>query len=197
MNEYHVVSFSGGKDSTAMLLHMIELKMPIDDIIFCDTGVEFPEMYEHIEKVEKYIGRKITRLQAEHDFEYFLLEYRPKSRRTKNEKYHSVGLSFPSSHIRWCTRRLKADIADKHIKGLSFPDAKIRWCTAYLKRDAVKKMMRGFSKQVNQYIGIASDEPKRIKDKKYPLVDWGWTEADCLEYCKEKGFDWGGLVRHI
>lgn len=37
MNEkpkLHVVSFSGGKDSTAMLLRMIEEKMPIDIILY-------------------------------------------------------------------------------------------------------------------------------------------------------------------
>lgn len=51
----HIVSFSGGKDSTAMLLMMLEKEMQIDDIVFMDTGVEFPEMYEHIEKVETYI----------------------------------------------------------------------------------------------------------------------------------------------
>lgn len=38
----HIVSLSGGKDSTAMLLMMIERKMPIDLILFCDTGLEFP-----------------------------------------------------------------------------------------------------------------------------------------------------------
>ena len=75
--DYHVVSFSGGKDSTAMLLHMIELNMPIDDIIFVDTSIEFPAMYEHIDKVEKYIGRKRTRLKAEYDFEHYLLEAPP------------------------------------------------------------------------------------------------------------------------
>ncbi len=52
----HIVQFSGGKDSTAMLLMMLEKDMPIDEIIFCDTGKEFPQMYEHIEKVQKYIG---------------------------------------------------------------------------------------------------------------------------------------------
>lgn len=49
----HVVSFSGGKDSTAMLLRMLEEGMPVDIILFCDTGLEFPDMYRHIEKVEK------------------------------------------------------------------------------------------------------------------------------------------------
>lgn len=52
----NIVQFSGCKDSTAMLLMMLEKNMPIDDIIFCDTGKEFPQIYEHIEKVNKYIG---------------------------------------------------------------------------------------------------------------------------------------------
>ena len=70
----HIVQFSGGKDSTCMLLMMLEKGMPVDDVIFCDTGMEFPQMYEHIDKVEKYIGRKITRLKAEHSFEWYMFE---------------------------------------------------------------------------------------------------------------------------
>ena len=45
----HVVSLSGGKDSTAMLLRMVEEGWPVDHIIFCDTGLEFPEIYDHID----------------------------------------------------------------------------------------------------------------------------------------------------
>ena len=44
----HVVSFSGGKDSTALLLMMLERRMQVDDMVFCDTGVEFPQTYEHV-----------------------------------------------------------------------------------------------------------------------------------------------------
>ena len=48
-----------------------------------------------------------------------------------------------------------------------------------------------------KYVGIASDEPKRIKNEQYPLVDWGWTEKKCLDYCYSKGFDWGGLYKYF
>jgi len=58
----HVISFSGGKDSMATLLLMLDHKIQIDDIIFADTGLEFPEMYKYLVMVEQYIGRKITRL---------------------------------------------------------------------------------------------------------------------------------------
>ena len=47
---FHAVSLSGGKDSTAMLLLMIERGMPIDIVLTADTGMEFPETvsYTHL-----------------------------------------------------------------------------------------------------------------------------------------------------
>lgn len=61
----HIVSFSGGKDSTLMLLLMLEKGMPIDDIIFADTGMEFQELYDYVERIEGVIGRKVTRLKSD------------------------------------------------------------------------------------------------------------------------------------
>lgn len=63
----NVVQFSGGKDSTAMLLLLLERGVTVDEIIFCDTGMEFPELYRHIEKVKEYIDRPITVLKPEHN----------------------------------------------------------------------------------------------------------------------------------
>ena len=44
------------------------------------------------------------------------------------------------------------------------------------------------------YIGIAADEPDRLKKlqalKCSPLAEAGMTEADCLEYCYQRGFFW-------
>ena len=53
--QFHAVSLSGGKDSTAMLLLMIERGMPIDMVLYADTGMEFPEMYAHIAKLDAYL----------------------------------------------------------------------------------------------------------------------------------------------
>ena len=51
----NIVSFSGGKDSTAMLLMMLERGIPVDRVLCVDTTKEFPQMYEHIEKVQSMI----------------------------------------------------------------------------------------------------------------------------------------------
>lgn len=163
----YIVSLSGGKDSTAMLLRLIEEKRPIDRILFCDTGLEFPQMYDHLNKLEQYIGRKITRLKAEYSFEYYFLEYMPKRKNPALRQY--TGNSWAGPNNRWCTGRLKINVVNKYLKEL-------------------KK-----NYDVVEYIGIAADEPKRVKHACYPLVEWGMTEKDCLDYCYAHGFDWGGL----
>lgn len=70
------------------------------------------------------------------------------------------------------------------IKG--FPMQRGNWCTK-LKLNAIKQI--GAGKETVQYIGIASDEPNRFHNlneaKKSPLVEAGWTEAMCREWCEE------------
>ena len=73
-----VCSVSGGKDSTAMLLRLLESGMPVDVILFNDTGLEFEQLYDHIDKVEQYIKRYtdigITRIKPEHPFEFYFYD---------------------------------------------------------------------------------------------------------------------------
>ena len=167
----HVVSFSGGKDSTAMLLRMIEEGMRIDYIVFCDTGLEFPEMEEHIRKVEEYIDRKITVIKSEKDFIYWATEYNVTAK-----TYHDGVKPGETFHYGWPTRR-------------------IRYCTRELKNNIIDRYFRELRKtyEIVEYVGIAADEPERERDKNYPLITWGMTEADCLKYCYDRGFTWGGL----
>ena len=166
----HIVSFSGGKDSTAMLLLMIEKGILIDEIIFLDTGVEFPEMYKHIEKVERYIDRKITKLKAENSYEYMMFEHEKKKGKNKGQK------------------------------GYSWADFRNRWCTQYLKKQVMNRYLKEKYKNIEiiEYHGIAADETKRLiknkeKNIKYPLAEWGVIEKEALEYCYKKGFNWDGL----
>lgn len=107
-----IVSLSGGKDSTAMLLLTLEKGEKIDDIVFFDWGKEFPEMYEHLQKLEDFIGRKITRLYPPHPFEYYMMEYEKTKGKYKGEK----GYGWPTRIIRWCTSIKRAAIRN-HCRG--------------------------------------------------------------------------------
>lgn len=162
----HIVSLSGGKDSTAMLLMMLEKEMPIDLIIHCDVGLEFPAMYEHLEKLEQHIDIPITKIKATETFEYYLLDH-PVAVRGGNTPRTGYGWAGPRS--RWCTTLMKTNVIDAYLRPM--------------KKDY----------DVIEYVGIAADEAHRVKNKCYPLVDWDITEKQALEYCYDKGFDFGGL----
>lgn len=166
MTRYQAVSLSGGKDSTAMLLMMLERGERVDEVVVCDTGMEFPQMYEHLGKLEKYVGVPFTRLRSEHSFEWWMYE----------------------------KERTTGDYAGK-VRGYGWARSRARWCTAYLKTKVIDRHFRELAKdrEVVQCVGIAADEAWRAKDKRYPLIEWGVTEAEELAYCRERGFDWGGL----
>ena len=177
--DWIVVSFSGGKDSTALLLRMIELKEHIDEVVCCDTYKEFPAMYRHIEKVKKIVedaGIKFTMLRSEKSFDYLMFEHQPKRKKTELREYS--GHSWAGSLSRWCTSRLKTEVINSYFKNLNN------------------------NYRVIHCVGIASDEQYRLQRKnnskdnhRHPLVEWEWTEADALGYCYDRGFDWEGLYK--
>ena len=179
-NQFHAVSLSGGKDSTALLLLMIERDMPIDLVLSADTGMEFPEMYEHLQKVDEHLFRErglhITTLRHPKGFEYLMFD-EPKRKKSSIENRAQLGVP---------------------PYGNGWPGIRVRWCTGQLKTHLISKETNRLKAEKNalHYVGIAADEAWRCKDdksKRYPLVEWGVTEAEALRICYDRSFDFGGL----
>ena len=80
-NVISCVTVSGGKDSSALLLLMIEKEMPIDYVLTADTGMEFPKMYEHLAKLDEHLFRErgihITCLRHPHGFVWMMFDAPP------------------------------------------------------------------------------------------------------------------------
>ena len=97
-------------------------------------------------------------------------------------------------------KRRKPEFAG--VPGYGWPGPRSRWCTRALKIDVLRKYTRGLRNAYNViwYVGLAADETARLErknntvdDQRHPLADWGWTEADCLNYCYKNGYYWEGL----
>jgi len=99
-NARHILSLSGGKDSTALAIHMRD-RIPDVEYVFCDTDKELPETYDYLKQLEAYLGKPITYLK--HDgrgFDELLLIRRG---------------FLPSAQVRWCTEYLKIKPFERHI----------------------------------------------------------------------------------
>lgn len=159
----YVASVSGGKDSIAMFELILERELPLDAVIFFDTGMEFSSVYRNMNRVKRKCiirGILFIRLTPPQSFLYQMLE-KPISGR-KNPDHIGKG---------WC-------------------GGPCRWGTTQ-KTQAIHKLVK--KRWIHQYIGIASDEPQRIREdrnKLYPLVEMGMSEKDCLAYCRKKGYSW-------
>lgn len=165
-----IASISFGKDSLAMLLKLLELNYPLDEVVYFDIGVEFQSIRNNAEKMKAILVDKcikFTILEPKEPFIYCMCE-KPvkKANGTIQNGY------------KWC-------------------GGCARWGTA-LKLDAIKKNNAKYGDEmIVEYVGVASDERQRINRERhgnrikiYPLVEWEMTEKDCLEYCYSKGWHW-------
>lgn len=87
----HVLGISGGKDSSALAVYLRD-RVPQMEYFFCDTGSELPETYDFLLRLEAALGKPITRLNADRNFDHWLQVYQG---------------ALPSPQMRWCTKNLK------------------------------------------------------------------------------------------
>lgn len=170
MSVEHVLSLSYGKDSLACLGAIKELGWPLDRIVHAEVWAtdtipaDLPPMVEFKKKADAIINERLG-IEVQHV---------------------STGQTYSNFFHR--TRRKSRIGKNGEIYG--WPGVKANWCTTELKIKAFKKLQIG---EVCIYLGIAKDEPDRIEkhksenNVKMPLVEAGWTEAMCREWCEKNG----------
>lgn len=168
----YIASCSFGKDSLALILKLLELNYPLDEVIFYDSGVEFQAIYSNKNKLKPILESKnirFTELKPTYNFIYLMTE----------KPVHKRDFSVQNGY-KWCGGRC-------------------RWGTTY-KLQAIKNHYKQYNDFVVEYVGIAADEQDRLlrertkvcsnKLKLYPLAEWQMTEKDCLDYCYKNGWNW-------
>ena len=158
---YASVSF--GKDSLAMLLLLLEKKMPLDEVIFYNSGMEFQAIYDIRDRMKPILeqrGVRFTEVEPDVPFLYNMLE-RPVD--SKKNGFH-LGYGWCGGPCRWGT-----SMKTRTLDGVAL-DAEVHYVG--IAADETERLMK-------------LEAPKRS-----PLANAGMTEADCLAFCYERGFFW-------
>lgn len=166
MSEQYILSLSYGKDSLACLGAIEELGLPLDRIVHAEVWAtdtipaDPPPMVEFKAKADEIIkeryGMTVEHIRSKWTYESYFYK-----RRSEKAKFAGWINGFPMQQRNWCVGRLKTEVIDQMNKG------------------------------VISLMGIAADEPKRIERHKgkpnviLPLVEAGWTEQKCWEWCEE------------
>ena len=161
----HILSLSYGKDSLACLGAIEKLGWPLERIIHAEVWAtdtipaDFPEMVAFKNKADAIIKVRYG-IEVEH------IRYKQ---------------SFESIFY----QKKKKGKFSGGIYGFPITINSGGWCKI------LKVMNRLNVKGCVTYVGIAVDEPKRFHHltdfKRSPLVEAGWDEAYCRQWCQENG----------
>lgn len=174
----NVVLFGGGTNSSAMVVGMYLHKIPMDLILFSDTGGEQPHTYEYIKIFDAWLEKhglpKITRI-----------HYRNKNgeRQTLEEEcLRGKKLPAIAYGFKQCSLKYKIGTQEKYCN--HFPPCMAEWAAG---------------RKVHKFIGYDAGETRRIQcaapaeegNKKYknhyPLYEWGWDRAECVRVIDRAG----------
>jgi 3'-phosphoadenosine 5'-phosphosulfate sulfotransferase (PAPS reductase)/FAD synthetase len=169
-----LVTFGGGVNSTAMLIGMAHKGIRPGWILFADTGGEKPETYAHIAKMAEWIE-------------------------------NVGGYGFPAL-ITVAKNSMYQTLEDECLRKETLPSIVFGWrsCSDKWKQEPQRKLMNNSplareiwarGEKIRKAIGFGVDEQRRAKefeDEKYvnwyPLIEWGWDRAKCVEVIKAEGF---------
>lgn len=180
----HILSLSGGKDSAALAVY---LRDRVEDMeyVFNDTGKELPETYQYLDRIGDYLGRPVTRLNAETTFDHW---------------YDMYGGMIPSNHRRWCTKMLKLKPFEKYVGD----DPVVNYIG--IRADENRKGYISHKANITPAYpfiddGLVLDDVKRIlRDSGVglpPYTDWGRTRSGCYFCFYQQKIEWVALLeRH-
>ncbi|RAX59361.1 hypothetical protein CCZ01_00945 [Helicobacter monodelphidis] len=154
-----------------MVVAYLEKGYSLQSAIFCDTGFEFDEMIEYIQKIKDYLktnfSTNLVILDSSHIIEKWAFE-KPIIR----GKYEGRKRGFPRTlGVDYCTREAKIKPIREFVLNLS----KKRFST---------QMLIGYTANEVQKGRVSSLDYARAV---YPLNEWGWNEQECGDFLKKRG----------
>lgn len=203
MAQHNIVSVSSGKDSDATLLVALERGAPNIQAVFCDTGNELPQVYEHLDYLEGKVGIPIRRVRAD-----FTRQIEGK-RDVVQTKWRKEGVSEAIIERALAVLVPTGNpFLDLCLWKGRFPSRKAQFCTEELKRNpmlwqVLLPLCDDEANEVVSWQGVRADESApRAKLVECEEVGAGlfnyrpilkWTAEDVFEFHRKHGTRWNRL----
>jgi len=177
----HILSLSGGKDSTALALYMRD-RVKNMEYVFCDTDKELTETYEYLNRVEAFLGKKIVHLNDKAGFDHWLDVF---------------GGYLPSPQMRWCTKMLKLRPFEQYVGdepvisyvGIRADEDRL----GYISTKENIKAVFPFKDDGIDYAGVM----RILEDSGIglpPYLKWGRTHSGCFFCFFQRPIEWVRLL---
>jgi 3'-phosphoadenosine 5'-phosphosulfate sulfotransferase (PAPS reductase)/FAD synthetase len=192
----NLLSVSGGKDSTAMMIHAMERGIKNLRYVFADTGNEHEDVYTYLDYLEQRLGVTIQRVRP--DF----------AKRIQGKREYIAANwaadGVPQEQIDLALETLVPTgnpFLDMCIWKGRFPSTKARFCTDELKtipitQQVVFPILKAGGR-VRSWQGVRADESaRRATYKMHQRIEFGiwvyrpllrWTAQDVFAICRKHG----------
>lgn len=174
----NIVAYGGGLNSTAMLIGMHRHGIPVDLILFADTGCEQPHTYAYLPIMNKWLtSHGMPEIQV-----VVYTDQNGNRLTLEQECLRSGTLPALAYGYKKCSLKHKIGPQDKfcnHHPGCLEVWAKGEKAVKFIGYDANEERRRDHA--------LVYDIQDTKYRKEYPLIDWGWTREDCAAAVEQEG----------
>ena len=157
----YCLSFGGGVNSVALLSYLVENKLPLDVVVFADTGSEMPFTYDVVERAKVWCGvRGIEFVTVSSRYGKSLYDY------------YFDNETLPSRMRRDCTSKFKIDPIRNYLRERFGKD---------------ERFVQYIGISMEEAHRMRSSDVKYC-ELSYPLVDARIDRDGCVRLCEKEGF---------